>query len=578
MGLEGRNGEPRLGKAHQSSTVCLHSFSDLSCVSPIVFLYLLKENYFSGTQKATLKFRALQHQIHQILYNDPQPGPATFVVQCLYALPLFGQHCAGFSHLIISSVHRLLKFGTTPADSLKAKQLAASLFLHVLSGTVFYEETIVVKLVEIFDVRWTNIEKVICNSGAVSINNLDKAKQIVEQYILELIEAQSYMSAVILQEQLSIRQYGQSFLFKMIDGNKLKAAEKWAAFMGSSMLHLLVQDHIDKNKLKIAYDIIKRNNLREEFPEVYNKYKHSSIKKLAEKNCWDVAEARAKGDKELIEYLVYLAMEAGYTEKVDELCDCYSLEGFVKAKEPEVCPLQTRFLQFNELVLEDVIWVDEVSGLESATSHIEGCKVIGLDCEWKPNYEKGSKSNKVSIIQIATEQMVYIFDLIKLFKDVPMILDNCLMRILDSTRILKLGYNFECDIQQLSHSYVELECFKHFEMLLDIQKVFKERGGLSGLALKILGANLNKTRRNSNWEQRPLSRNQLEYAALDAAVLIHIFRHVRGHAQPAGVSEEHVKIEWKSYLISSLDKRKKRKPAQCKKEPECETEAYSQLN
>lgn len=25
-------------------------------------------------------------------------------------------------------------------------------------------------------------------------------------------------------------------------------------------------------------------------------------------------------------------MEAGYTEKVDELCDRYSLEGFVKAK------------------------------------------------------------------------------------------------------------------------------------------------------------------------------------------------------------------------------------------------------
>lgn len=29
---------------------------------------------------------------------------------------------------------------------------------------------------------------------------------------------------------------------------------------------------------------------------------------------------------------VYLAMEAGYTEKVDELCERYSLEGFVKAK------------------------------------------------------------------------------------------------------------------------------------------------------------------------------------------------------------------------------------------------------
>jgi hypothetical protein len=47
------------------------------------------------------------------------------------------------------------------------------------------------------------------------------------------------------------------------------------------------------------------------------------------------------------------------------------------------------------LAVENIIWVDEVDGLCAATSHIEGCKVVGLDCEWKPNYVKGSKPNKV---------------------------------------------------------------------------------------------------------------------------------------------------------------------------------------
>lgn len=41
---------------------------------------------------------------------------------------------------------------------------------------------------------------------------------------------------------------------------------------------------------------------------------------------------------------------------------------------------------------------------------------------------------------------------------------------------------------------------------------------------------------------------QLEYAALDAVVLIHIFSHVRGHSQPAGKT----KIEWKSHIVSCL--------------------------
>lgn len=44
---------------------------------------------------------------------------------------------------------------------------------------------------------------------------------------------------------------------------------------------------------------------------------------------------------------------------------------------------------------------------------------------------------------------------------------------------------------------------------------------------------------------------QLEYAALDAAVLVHIFHHIRGHSQPATAPEGHEKIEWKSYIVST---------------------------
>ncbi|XP_057963340.1 uncharacterized protein LOC131154532 [Malania oleifera] len=559
MGIEERNTQLHIneGKTHQAWTLSRHVFCDLSCVSPVMFLYLLKECYFAGTCKATAKFRALQHQVHQILYNNPHPGPATFVVQCLYILPGFGEYCEGFSHLIISALRRRLKAGTTPADSLEAKQLAAHLFVDVLGGCVFHEERILVKLLQIFDVTLMNIEKALCNSEVESNSSLDEAKQVVEQYIFELIESQSFMTAVSLLEHFSIRQSGQSFLFQMILKKEFRAAEKWATFMGKPMLCVLVQEYINKNMLKNAYEIVKKNNLRQEFPDIYHKFKGSSLKKLAEKGCWEIAEANINDDRELIEYLVYLAMEAGYTEKVDELCDRYSLEGFVRAKEPEASLLQSRYLHLNELDLEGVVWVDEVSGLQSATSHIEECKVVGIDCEWKPNYEKGSKPNKVSIMQIASERKVFVFDMIKLFEDVPEILDNCLVRILHSPRILKLGYNFQCDAQQLAYSYGELECFKHYEMLLDIQNVFREpRGGLSGLAMKILGAGLNKTRRNSNWEQRPLSQNQLEYAALDAAVLVHIFRHVRGHSQPASLSEGHAKIEWKSHIVSRMDNQK----------------------
>ncbi|CAN4108877.1 unnamed protein product [Withania somnifera] len=144
-------------------------------------------------------------------------------------------------------------------------------------------------------------------------------------------------------------------------------------------------------------------------------------------------------------------------------------------------------------------------------------------------------------MQIASDNKVYLLDLIKLYEDAPDVLDDCLDHILHSPR--------------LALSYGQLQCFKHYDMLLDIRNVFKEpRGGLSGLAKKILGTGLNKTRRNSNWEQRPLIQFQIYLQYAD--VLLHIFRHVRCYTQPAGDQDGHSKIEWKSHIVSHIDNSK----------------------
>ncbi|KAG4908652.1 hypothetical protein JHK86_057136 [Glycine max] len=528
MGLEENVAKTSTTKddASQMLTLCTHAFYDLTHVSPVVFLFLLKKCYYYGTCKATAKFRALQHQVHLVLHNDPKPGPATFIVQCMYVSPLFEDHSQGFTHLIISALRRFLKRSTiTTEDSLEVKDLVAHLLVDIIRGQIHHDEKIVMKLLEIFDVKLTNVEKAMCQIKEKHELSCGTANEFVEQYIVELVKSQFYMTAVTLIEQFSIHQYGQSFLLDMIQSNQFKAAEKWATFMGKPMLSTLVEEFIERNMLKNAYEIIKKNNLKQDFPDVYKRCKESSLKNLAEKGCWDVAEARTNNDRQLMEYLVYLALEAGYMEKVDELCDRYCLDRFLDIKVPETSNLQGRYLHLDELLVDSIIWVDEVEGLLDATRHIKGFKVIGLDCEWKPNYVKGSKPNKVSIMQIASEKMVFIFDLIKLHKEVPDILDDCLSCILLSPRILKLGYNFQCDAKQLAYSYEELRCFKNYEMLLDIQNVFKEpRGGLAGLA-------------------------ELEYAALDAVVLVHIFHHLPGQG--------HDKSEWKSCIVSHTENAKK---------------------
>ncbi|KAL1545993.1 hypothetical protein AAHA92_22656 [Salvia divinorum] len=538
----------------RQTSISKHAFFDLSHVSPLVFLYLLKECYSYGTCKATTKCRALQQQLCLVLLNNCQIGPATWIAHCLCILPMFQPYCEGFSHLVISALCRFLKTGSNDEDVVEAKECAAKLFLDVVNGTLGHDDGVLIKIIKVFNVNLTDIDNVMPDVSMKSKPKADSAKEVVEQYVLKMMECQSYMTAVDLLIHFSIRDSGESYLMKMMGCRQMKAAEKWATYLGKPMLCLLIQDYADQKLLQPAYDIIKKNNLRQEFPELYHQSKESSLKKLAEKGVWEIAEVRATGDRKLLEYLVYLAMEAGYFEKVEELCERYSIKGFSNSEEPESNLLHRHYLNLHELCIEDVLWVDEVHSLREAINYFQNCKVVGVDCEWKPNYEKGSRPSKVSIMQIASEKKVYILDLIKLYVDVPSILDECLGCLFHSSSILKLGYNIQCDVRQLALSYQDLNCFKHFEMLLDIQNIFREpRGGLSGLAEKILGIGLNKTRRNSNWEQRPLSYYQLEYAALDAAVLLHIFRHVGRNSQPVSTSDGNAKIEWKSQIISHMD-------------------------
>lgn len=543
--------DSEFNQCNEERSLCLHSFSDLSHVSAATFMYLLKDCYLYGTDKATPKFKILQLQVKRALNNDPQPGPFTYVVQCMYIVPLLGKtHAEGFSHMLISSLRHLKSVESVQKDFLDAKHLAARLILDIVASIVPHEERILIKLLEVYDIELRDMADALYGSE-LGDEDLVKAKEHLKQYVQCLMESESYVTAVNLITRFSIQCYDESFLTKLIENNHLEAAEKWAVFMGNEMICLIIQTYLDIKMLKRANELVKQHDLTEKFPDVNYLYKESVLKKLAEKGCWDIAEVRAKKETKLMEYLVYLAMEAGYMEKVEELCQRYSLEGYVNSLVPEEICCGSDYLDLKELILEDIIWVDEIDGLLNSISYIEACKIIGVDCEWKPNFEKGSKPNKVSIIQIASDKKAFIFDLIKLYEDDPKVLDSCFRRIMCSSNILKLGYNLQCDLHQLSQSYGELKCFQSYEMLLDIQKLFKgTTGGLSGLSKKILGAGLNKTRRNSNWEQRPLTQNQKEYAALDAVVLVHIFHHVKGQPQ-FGVTEG-CKVEWKSHIVSRV--------------------------
>lgn len=190
------------------------------------------------------------------------------MIRCLYALPILGIYCEGLSHLVVSGLRRFLK--TNVADCQEAKDLAALLFVDIVGGLVNHDDNVALKIIEVFDVRQINLENAIHRRNGKSGLRYDSALLMLEQYIFKFIQSQSYMTAVSLLEHFSIRQSGHSFLFDMLEKNQFMAAEKWAKFMGKPMLCVLVQAYFDRNNLKNAYQIIKKNNLQEDFPDVYH--------------------------------------------------------------------------------------------------------------------------------------------------------------------------------------------------------------------------------------------------------------------------------------------------------------------
>lgn len=227
----------------------------------------------AGTRKATPKFRVLLQQVSRALHNDPQPGPFTFLIQCLYVVPLLGhQYTEGFSHMLLSSLRHCKSQNFGLDDFHKAKPIAAQLVIDILASSVNHEERILIKLLEAFDIKLKDIGDAIDCTNLVD-GRLDRAKAYIEQHIINFIESQSYMTAVTLLERFSVQLCGETLLSKMIESNQFKAAEKWATFIGRPLICLLVQKYVEMKMLKNAYDMIKRNNLTEEFPNVYHLYK-----------------------------------------------------------------------------------------------------------------------------------------------------------------------------------------------------------------------------------------------------------------------------------------------------------------
>ncbi|KAJ4805824.1 3'-5' exonuclease domain-containing protein [Rhynchospora pubera] len=176
--------------------------------------------------------------------------------------------------------------------------------------------------------------------------------------------------------------------------------------------------------------------------------------------------------------------------------------------------------------------------------------VVGLDAEWKPRRSSQPDSSPfppVTLLQIACQfqvensdegpkSEVFLVDIL----GVPLgDVYQPIKEMFESENIIKLGFRFKQDLVFLSHTFSTQGCEPGFDLVapfLDITNIYfrlknqnsakrcsKDTKSLATVCEELLGISLSKELQCSDWSSRPLSEEQIQYAAADAFYLLEIF-------------------------------------------------------
>ncbi|QGY38775.1 3'-5' exonuclease domain-containing protein 2 [Pseudodesulfovibrio cashew] len=146
-----------------------------------------------------------------------------------------------------------------------------------------------------------------------------------------------------------------------------------------------------------------------------------------------------------------------------------------------------------------------------ALKEMAGERLLGFDTETRPVFKKGKKPGPPALVQLATAEKAYVFQI----RILPMC--NGLCDLLADPSVVKTGVAVRDDILGLRR----LADFNPagFVDLSDITSGAKmQTHGLRNMAANLLGFRISKSAQCSNWAKDKLTMQQINYAATDAWV------------------------------------------------------------
>ncbi|HWT03268.1 MAG TPA: HRDC domain-containing protein [Pyrinomonadaceae bacterium] len=140
--------------------------------------------------------------------------------------------------------------------------------------------------------------------------------------------------------------------------------------------------------------------------------------------------------------------------------------------------------------------------------------IVGLDTE--TYWDAAANRSRVSLVQVAPRAgHVLVFDLFAVDVEV-------LRPLIESPDITMTAHNARFDEAMLAGAGLRPAAFVD-TLRLARSALRLPSYSLAGVTAHLFGIELDKSYQKSNWKRRPLSRNQLQYAAADAIITLRVY-------------------------------------------------------
>lgn len=176
---------------------------------------------------------------------------------------------------------------------------------------------------------------------------------------------------------------------------------------------------------------------------------------------------------------------------------------------------------FQNLLPDQIQLISKLEQCHALQDELFSAPLFGFDSESKPTFRKGEVATGPHVIQLATADQAYVFQIS------PAILDF-LTPIFENPEQLKVGFGLKNDAHLFRKKGI------HFNQVLDLAKAFTAFGittpvGVKNAMALLFQVNFPKSKSvsTSNWSKFPLSVAQIQYAAADAYAPVLIYQELQ---------------------------------------------------